>query len=503
MKERQRLLWRHYSFDVIPLEFISSVYEEFVTSSSAHYTPGFLVDFILDGVLPWNGEEWDLKILDPACGSGIFLVKAYQRLIQRWKNAHPGETPGTPLLRKILERNLFGVDIDPHAVRVASFSLYLTMCDEVDPKNYLRNTKFPRLRGNRLVHSDFFVEGVDGFDTASDAGKYDLTIGNAPWGKDTITPAAESWANSKEHNWDVANNAVGTLFMAKAAKLTKDAGRVSMIQPASSLLFNTTGTTVRFRNKFFSEYSVSEVVNLSALRFELFGVARKASKSTSPPCIVTFSPTPPDTERITYVCPKNAIAKENFETSESTYAVVVEPSDVSWINRTECSDSTVWTSLAWGGRRDLALIRKLSLFTSLKELEDTQRIVTRRGVSRGESTQKRQPAILDMPIVENDDAIDLYSKYLPAAELPLNDDDLTHKADSVDMSAFALPQLIVKQSWQKLTSRFKCLIVDSNAALGPVFCTRSYFSIHVREDAAADVQLWNAANPHTYAGVEE
>ena len=82
-----------YSFDVVPLEFISSIYEEFVTAKGAHYTPGYLVDFMLDEVLPWGGEQWDLKILDPACGSGIFLVKAYQRLIQRWKNAHPDQKP--------------------------------------------------------------------------------------------------------------------------------------------------------------------------------------------------------------------------------------------------------------------------------------------------------------------------------------------------------------------------------------------------------------------------
>ncbi|MHC4176170.1 MAG: DNA methyltransferase, partial [Planctomycetota bacterium] len=158
MHRGQRLLWPMYAFDVIPLEFISSIYEEFVTAAGAHYTPGVLVDFVLDGVLPWEGTEWNLKILDPACGSGIFLVKAYQRLIHRWKNAHDGEKPSAALLRQILEGNLFGVDIDPAAVRVASFSLYLAMCDEIDPKYYWKSVKFPRLRDNRLVHSDFFKE---------------------------------------------------------------------------------------------------------------------------------------------------------------------------------------------------------------------------------------------------------------------------------------------------------------------------------------------------------
>src|SRR5262249_35343475 len=101
--EGERWLWGLYSFDVIPLEFISSIYEEFVTEEGAHYTPGFLVDYILDGVLGWEGMDWDLRILDPACGSGIFLVKAYQRLIERWKNAHPNEPIEIPVLRTLLE----------------------------------------------------------------------------------------------------------------------------------------------------------------------------------------------------------------------------------------------------------------------------------------------------------------------------------------------------------------------------------------------------------------
>jgi len=81
MENGQRCLWPQYSFDAIPLDFISSIYEEFVRDAEpdkgVHYTPGHIVDFILDGVLPWHGDRWDIKILDPACGSGIFLVKAF------------------------------------------------------------------------------------------------------------------------------------------------------------------------------------------------------------------------------------------------------------------------------------------------------------------------------------------------------------------------------------------------------------------------------------------
>lgn len=99
LQSGQSSLWPLYAFDAIPLEFISTIYEEFVknkaqdsdideVSVGVHYTPPHLVDFMLDRVLPWDSNDWDISILDPACGSGVFLVKAYQRLIYRWKRAH-------------------------------------------------------------------------------------------------------------------------------------------------------------------------------------------------------------------------------------------------------------------------------------------------------------------------------------------------------------------------------------------------------------------------------
>src|ERR1035441_5998106 len=119
--DKQLKLWPHYSFNTIPLEFISSVYEEFLTEErgrdKAYYTPSHLVDYVLDAVLPWNGDNWDIRVLDPCCGSGIFLVKAFQRIIHRWRRAN-GRDPRVTDLRPILANNLVGVDKNEEAVRV-------------------------------------------------------------------------------------------------------------------------------------------------------------------------------------------------------------------------------------------------------------------------------------------------------------------------------------------------------------------------------------------------
>jgi len=483
MRGRQRVFWRLYRFDVIPLEFISSIYEEFVTGTGAHYTPGFLVDFMLDGVLPWEGDDWRVKTLDPACGSGIFLVKAYQRLIQRWKNANPDRKPSAAVLRRLLGSYLFGVDIDEHAVRVASFSLYLTMCDEIDPKNYLKNTKFPRLRDERLIHADFFREDKPGLSTADDGRTYDLVVGNAPWGRNTATDFANKWAKKPLHEWDIANKAVGTLFLAKAASLTKSTGRVSMIQPASSLLFNRGGPANRFREKLFSEFKIEEVVNLSTLRFELF------ENATSPPCIVTMRPTAPDGEPLLYISPKQVKPAGGADVAESSYSIVIEPHDMSQVLPDEAAfEPNVWTALAWGGRRDWVLLRKLDSTASLTKLLEAEIGHCRNGIERG-SRSIRHDELLGRRILEQTSFPESAFLNLSPGSLPRNRDPGAHRL--TDLKAFDIPQIIIKRSWSATTSRFHGAIVTDGDKGRGVVCSQNFVSVHLPDDEVR--KLYGAA----------
>lgn len=265
----QLYLWPQYSFDAIPLDFISSIYEEFVRENDAdtgvHYTPGHLVDFILDGVLPWDSEVWDVKILDPVCGTGIFLVKAFQRLIYRWKKAHSGEEITPEILQKLLDRNLMGIDINCQAVRLASLSLYLTMIDEIVPRNQWSNVRFPKMQGRRLISGDFFQEDIEGFRTGVDSAKYDLVVGQAPWGINTATPLARSWAEQNE--WEMTYGNIAPLFLPKAAALTKPNGQISMLQPVSLILLTQVRNARNFLKKLFSKFRIDEIVNLSTIRF--------------------------------------------------------------------------------------------------------------------------------------------------------------------------------------------------------------------------------------------
>ena len=467
MRSGQYSLWPNYSFDVIPLEFISSIYETFVTKKTGTvYTPAHLVDFILDGVLPWEGEDWDLKILDPACGSEIFLVKAFQRLIHRWKSAHSRNRIGSAELRSLLERNLFGVDDDPHAVRTASFSLYLAMCDEIDPRQYWTQVRFPSLRNRSLLSQDFFDEGTVGVRTVEDAERYDIIVGNAPWGQNSATDVSRNWA--KKYNWPVSYGDIGPLFLAKSASLSKPAGQVSLIQPGSTLLFNHSSPARRTRERIFQDFTVSEVVNFSALRFGLF------QKSVGPAVLMTLKPTATAEYSLQYISPKPA----RYSGSDD-YRIVIDPYDVHVILPHEVVKSPmVWSALIWGGRRDLRLLERLSDEPTLAKYVLSDKLTVRQGVIRGKK-QIEQRQILGKPILESEDFPEKVFLELSPSILDRNENPFTHDRDSTNFVAFEPMQLIVKMAWTKEEGRFKAAVVVPGTQ--GVICTRHYVSVHAAD----------------------
>ena len=477
MTSQQMCLWPQYAFDVIPLEFISSIYETFVTERAARdgifYTPPYLVDFVLDQILPWQGTDWDLKILDPACGSGIFLVKAFQRLIHRWKQSHVGEPVRPEVLRRLLEQNLFGVDKDPHAVRVACFSLYLAMCDEIEPRHYWTQVKFPPMRQRRLVCSDFFTKEQKGFDDSKDAGTYDLVIGNAPWGDGVITDDARQWAATRIDKWAIPNKDIGGLFLAKAAILVNKKGRVALIQSANSLLFNISPRATAFRNQIFSRVRVQQIYNLSALRFRVFKRKTHTTKtSAAPACVVilqTGKPAPSD--KIDYVSPKH-VRKLVDE-----FTIVIEPHDRRLLSVQDAiTDPLVWSQLMWGSARDLQLIRKLKGFPSLSSLACQYDIKYQQGITYGDG-KKLAPHLdgrrmFDATMFPSDSFL-----AIDAGRLPIVHDLRIHSRASTGTDAFKWPQLIIKHSWNRPSGRFHARLTEARDKRG-VLCNQSYMSIH-------------------------
>jgi len=471
IQKGQPTLWQYYSFDTIPLEFISSVYEQFVSEDAHHtkayYTPPFLVDFVLDTVLPWDSQEWNVRILDPACGSGIFLVKAFQRLIHRWKNANPRKEPRTCDLKPILEKNLLGVDINKDAARVASFSLYLAMCDAIDPRHYWKQIVFPRLRDKRIFAKDFFDDHSQGFCSRKDRATYDLVVGNPPWGDKTVDASEFVGTWMEQHSWETTNGDIGPLFLAKASVLAKKGATVSLLQPATVLLFNRSPTALELRTKIFSEYAVKEVVNLSALRFELF------NNAVGPSCVITLEnvrPTPGAT--LEYLCPKP------LKSSDDKFRIVIEPRDIHTVRLSEAaSNELVWTALAWGGGRDVTFLHRLRDCRTLQRMEASKEIQTREGIIRGDR-MKQQQEILNWPMLEKPRFPEGTFLRLKAEDLDRNRDTNTDSAASTDFRAFNPPQMILKQTWSTRTYRIQAVVVAPTRSGEGALCTQSYLTVH-------------------------
>ncbi|WP_137136686.1 N-6 DNA methylase [Rhizobium sp. FKY42] len=477
----QASLWPQYSFDVIPLEFISSIYETFVVERAAKdgifYTPPHLVDFVLDRVLPWDDVHWDIRVLDPACGSGIFLVKSFQRLIHRWRFATGQQVISAKLLRRMLERNLIGVDKDPHAVRVACFSLYLAMCDEIEPRHYWTQVRFPSMRDRQLICSDFFIEG-DGFDSNNPSNRFDLIVGNAPWGKDLVTEAAIEWAKAPAHRWPIANKDIGSLFLAKGAMLLAPSGQLALIQSAGSLLFNTSRNATSFRQQLFRTHTVEAIYNLSALRFKVFKRKNHTTTvSSSPSCIVVLRAPKPEANGhfVAYVSPKT------LPTVVDDFAIVIEAENYRWISSIDAStDPFIWTAMMWGTRRDLDLLRRLSAFPTLDTAKANGSAITREGIIFGDRT-RRLSAMAEWRLFDAKAFPKTPLTHMLANDLPLAGDLRVHSRDSTNFEAFNLPQMIVKQGWQLEARRFQARMVYSTDGQG-VLCNQSYVSVHGSEE---------------------
>ncbi len=175
-----------YDFAYIPIELISAVYDRFLgerekerREQGAYYTPMFLADTVVSQVwdlLPLDTREKG-DFLDPACGSGVFLVRSFQRLCEHWRSTRKPQTIRWDSLLAILQR-VHGWDLNGGAVRVAVFSLYVALLEEVSPPDIRKLVKrgklLPELWGKTLVQRDFFE--VPEAKTA-----FDVVIGNPPW----------------------------------------------------------------------------------------------------------------------------------------------------------------------------------------------------------------------------------------------------------------------------------------------------------------------------------
>jgi hypothetical protein len=175
-----------YDFSYIPVELRSSIYEQFLhvegkgAEAGAYYTPEPVADYLLAEIHSQRPLRSIDRVLDPCCGSGVFLVLAYRRLIEAARTAHPDGALRPEDLRTILERGIFGVERNREACYVTEFSLILTLLGYVDPPDLHHNEDFdfPELHNKNIFECDFF-DPESAFAQAEL--RFDWIVGNPPW----------------------------------------------------------------------------------------------------------------------------------------------------------------------------------------------------------------------------------------------------------------------------------------------------------------------------------
>lgn len=267
----QGYLWRQYSFTYLPVELISRLYEEFLEGDSEGkvYTPAHLAKFLVDECMPLNIKpekiNLNFKILDPSCGSGVFLVSAYKRLVQWWRiknNFKEIKEEDIDQIKQLLINNIYGVDIDKHAAKLTTFSLSLALCDMLTPAQIWTGLKFEKLRENNIIAKDFFIWQKENKDA-----KFDLILGNPPFIRggfsDTEDEEAEESVNAAEQIDSYALNQLALKFLGESIKSVRDGGLQCLIIFSPSLLYNT--SSLDFRKKFFTKFNVKQIIDFTPL----------------------------------------------------------------------------------------------------------------------------------------------------------------------------------------------------------------------------------------------
>lgn len=376
--------WRIFKFDIIDIELLSQIYENFLNEidkkdSGSYYTPPELVELILNEVLPIDSKDYNIKILDPTCGSGIFLVEAYKRVVQRWKNAHPDKVINFKILKKLMQKSIFGVELNKNSIKVATFSLYLVMLDFLKPITlwYQGDEKFPYLINDK--EDDSLKQGDNLFrtDTIQDNKEiekdYDVIVGNPPYGKTSIPPHIKQFCKEKGFAQEFV-----IPFIYKSSLLAPN-GKVALLAP-TKLLTNTLQPSQNFRKWLFNENYVEKIYNLSIYRKPKKPFGKQLfSSAVVPTSIFFFSNKKPEniSKTIEYWAPKTYIKSNLAE------GVIIDSSDIKYLPRNECKkpDTKIWKIAQWGKLHDFSLINNFSnTKTFLNYLDDKNINKSNRGV---------------------------------------------------------------------------------------------------------------------------
>lgn len=355
MENDQYAFWKLYSFEYLPVEIISRIYQEFITDrEDAVYTPTHLARFMVDESMPLNEVKNNFKVIDVSCGSGIFLVTAFKRLVQWWQKDQFERSgfikkPKINKLKSILLQSIYGVDLEKDAIRLSIFSLSIALCDMLSPTEIWTELKFEDLEGKNLFNKDFFDYLANDYQS-----EYDLVIGNPPF-EDKIKNFKGTISKYKlDVSYSIPRNQIAMLFLQQSVKLLKKDGLLSLIMPSGPLLYNVTGC--EFRKEFFSRYEIPQIIDFSLL--DKKSLLFESAVATS--VIFVNNREPKEDHQLLHITVKRTrAAKEKLYFEIDHYDLHYVPQDIA------VDDKIVWKTNLMGGGQLYYLLKRLQNIRTL------------------------------------------------------------------------------------------------------------------------------------------
>jgi len=465
--------WKEYSFEHIPVELISNFYEELIPKNAtqpnekskentgAVYTPSFLVNLLVDECLPLNILNENDKLIDPACGSGIFLVTAYKRLIQRWriKNKKGNKLADTnpEILKEILTKNIFGVDVNSHSVDLSIFSLQLALCSMLTPKQIWTKLKFADLRKNKNINQKDFFEYLIEKGTPRD---FDLIIGNPPFKRRELDDKNyKHYDNLLKGDFQIKfknpQKEFAFLFLEESMHLLKNKkGKLCLILPSGPLLY--ADDSLALRKSLFNQYNVSQIIDFTFLRRVLF-------QATVASLAVFIDCNPPTDSPILHITAKRTKqSKERFYFEFDHYDFYKIPKEL------VADKINVWKCNLLGGYRVCDIIdkfnkinSKLNNFYNKKNIK-VQNIVRKADVFSGTEEIINNSSLFPQTISKKNDEYWGIRKKITKGKFPTevtsNDFKGKEKIDAIGFSG-SVRNIELLKSYIKKHSEWICFYV--------------------------------------------
>lgn len=410
----QGVLWSLYDLKLLPIEFISRLYEKFVTSNEgsqkdygAYYTPPHLARLLVDELLPFNSQiDFNsFKIIDPSCGSGVFLVLAYKRLITLWmlknnKRDIQGEED-IVALQKILSNCIFGIDINGDAVSITATSLQIELTSHLQPKD-INLLHFDDLQANGNLKEIGFFKWYK-----TETNRFDVVLGNPPFNIDNdenlklqidedIKQEYFIKGNGKKHSIPNNNPAMAFLYASLKKLLKTDSGRLFMVMPSTAMLYNTNSVSIEFRRAIFTDWEVEKIYDFTPLRDHLWSGAAVATVA-----IYVHQKNKINNNSIKHIVVRNSLSNKNGSIRFQIDKYDTFKIPVSLALQTEY----IWKSnLLGGGRLEFYINKYKKTYSTLKTFLDQKKWLYQDG-AKSSQTEGKDIAALGYALLKSKEVL--------------------------------------------------------------------------------------------------